>query len=259
MLIQLAVTVGKSGQPWGSRRENAQLKSRGVTRIPPKVRHVVKRFPFILLLVTNTFLASCVSVGITPYPHDWSPLVKSSEAVCPDLSGRYHPEESTGPEACTGSCFRMALDQAFFDWAKTDFAGDEEAVAVEPDHETATPEIELRQAGQSTLELISRASKDRSTRRSLKNIPSGDWAIYGPLGGEEKVSGFGCSAHGLRMRQRFLAFFALAALWQDNARDFQKTQNGDLVMRQSSDGFGYFLLLPVMDHTVHWHRWRAIP
>jgi hypothetical protein len=88
----------------------------------------------------------------------------------------------------------MALDQAFLSWPKTDFAGGEETVPVEPARETATSEIELRQAGQSRVEIISRASQGRTTRRSLENIPSGDWSIYGPFGGEEKVSGFGCSA-----------------------------------------------------------------
>lgn len=223
------------------------------------VKKVAERLPLIVLLVTNTLLASCVAVWNTPYPDDWSPLVQTSKAVCPDLSGRYRPEASTDAEACTGTCFPMTLDQAFFGWAKTDFAGDEETLPVEPVRVAATPEVELRQTGQSTLELISRASQGHSTRRLLKNNPSGDWAIYGPFGGEEKVSGFGCSAHGLRMRQRFLSFLVVGGLWQDNAREFQRAQNGDLVMRQSSNGFGYFLLLPMMDHTVHWQRWRAIP
>jgi hypothetical protein len=61
------------------------------------------------------------------------------------------------------------------------------------------------------------------------------------------------------MHQRFLAFFGIAALWQDNAHEFQKAQNGDLVMRQSGYGFGYFLLFPLINHTAHWHRWRVIP
>ncbi|MGY6217830.1 hypothetical protein ACW73L_21940 [Methylolobus aquaticus] len=244
--------------PYDLRANSTVSVSATETWVPPCIAG--KTLMVLVMLVMTLSTTACVYMSHKPYPKEWPPLTAVREGECPDLSGQFCLDDAADTKSCTEGCLRMPLTEAVFSWVDADTISETGTSVPRTSAKARPSRVELRGPSSNRLSVIAVDETGVQTQRLLELVPDSSWNVHGPLGGEERILGFTCSARGLPMRKRiFSFFFFLAPAWAYNTRTFQRAENGDIVMREASSGFGYAFLIPLFVNRVDWHRWPAIP